>query len=116
MVSTSAPATLHLDCDIGADFVCEVYLPGDYHAASALAHVRATEGETIIVSLTVTFGSYDSGNARTLMTLSLTDTQTTALVEQIAGYDVLVTLGTLSEFWLAGEFRIHARRTQPGVP
>lgn len=117
MTSTSPAAELNLVIEPGADFTTELYLPGDYHAASGTMHVRKRRETTIVVSGTVTFGAYDSINNRTLMTLSMTNTTTSALGSQTpARYDVLVTLGALDEFWVAGTVDIPERVTQPGVP
>lgn len=116
MTSTSPAARWDIIIELGADFVQEFYLPGDYHSATGYMHVRADRTLTIIVSGTVTFGAYDSGNDRTLMTLTITDTATSALTRQTAEYDVLVVLAGVSEFFLAGQAELVPRMSQPGVP
>ena len=116
MTSTSSPANETLYCEPGADLVEESYLPGDYSTASGLMHVRERRSTAVIVSGTVTFGSYDAVNDRTLMTLTIANTATDDLTTGQYQYDVLVTLGTVDEFWLAGEFIVTSRVTQPGVP
>ena len=117
MTSTSPPAAETLYCDPGADLVEEFFLPGNYAAATGEMHVRSNHDDTIIVSGTVTFGAYGADLASyTKMTLTIADTATDDLNAQRAYYDVLVTLGSLKEFWLHGDFIINNRMTQPGVP
>ena len=108
LTSSSLDLTGHVGDDLNIQITC---LDGNAAAIDLSTYTIQADVWRSAVSV-ATFADVVSGGSNNILTLTLTDTQTTTIDEAPGTWSLSVTVGTTTRQWIGGRFNLYP----PGSP